>query len=149
MNKKIIALATVFLLVFAACKEEKSNGTSGIPFTIAKNYFIKNNVKIIDNPKIENTKKFNEIFGKVFTSAPDGKPTVIDFSKNYVIAVAKPVTNLKTEMVPLTLKKNKKEELVLTYKHITTEKQTFTTRSSFAIIVDKMHQGTIVLKEVN
>ena len=58
-----------------------------IPFIVTKNYFTKNTVKRggLENPKIETKENFDGIFGAATTM--NGKPSEINFSKQYVIAV--------------------------------------------------------------
>ena len=52
-----------------------------VSYILAANYFVKNTVNQLDNPKIETAEKFNEIFGMATTMGKEGKPTEIDFSK--------------------------------------------------------------------
>ncbi|MBK8626492.1 MAG: hypothetical protein IPN86_13270 [Saprospiraceae bacterium] len=119
-----------------------------IPFTFAKNYFVNNNVEKLDNPKIETVEVFNEIFGMATTMSKDGKPTEIDFDRQYVIAVILPETDLLTTIVPVSLQKDEIAKITLTYKTSVGQKQTYTSRRpSFAIIVDKKENGIIELKE--
>jgi hypothetical protein len=126
-------------------KKSKSNDVS---FVLAKNYFVNNTISTIDNPKIESEEEFNKIFGMATHMGKDGKPTEIDFSKKNVIAVILPVTDVSTEIQPISLKKNGKKGLVLTYKTKLGEKQSFTTHPNFAIIVDKAAKGKVTLKQI-
>jgi hypothetical protein len=121
---------------------------TNIAFVVAKNYFVNNTVKKLDNPKIETAEKFNEIFGMATTMAKDGKPTEIDFSKQYVIAVVLPETDLSTNINLISLLKNNKNEITLNYKSVVGEKQSFTTIPNFAIIVDKKENGNVTVKEI-
>ena len=130
--------------------EETQNETkkTNISFTLAKNYFVKNNVKKLDNPKIATAEKFNEIFGMATTMGKDSKPTEIDFSKQYVIAVILPETDLSTNINPISLLKNTENEITLNYKSVVGKKQSFTTLPNFAIIIDKKETGNVTLKEI-
>lgn len=128
--------------------QEKSM-SKDISFSLAKNYFVKNTVKHLDDPKIETPEKFNEIFGMAATMNKDGKPTAIDFSKQFVIAVVKPETDLETTLTPVGIQKNQGNETVLTYKAIVGPKQSFTTRPIMIVIVDKPENGKVVLNELN
>jgi hypothetical protein len=82
------------------------------------------------------------------TMGKDGKPTEIDFAKQYVIAVILPETDLMTTVEPVSLQKNETGEITLTYKSVVGQKQTFTTMPNFAIIVDKTETGNITLKKI-
>jgi hypothetical protein len=163
MTKKIITLATVTSLLFTACQSKPQAGNNknaasvetqqktemtDIAFSVADNYFVKNTVKELDNPKIETAKKFNEIFGMATTMGKGGGPTPIDFTKKYVIAVLLPETNSRTTIQPLSLQKNKAGDITLTYKTSFGAQQSFTTKPFFAIIVNKSDAGNITLNEV-
>lgn len=119
-----------------------------IPFSIGKNYFVKNTIKSIDNPKIETAEKFFEVFGMATTMGPSGKPTEIDFSKQYVIAVLLPKTDLATTVAPIGLQRNAKGEITLLYKVVSGAQQTFTSRPQFIVIVNKTESGPITVREV-
>jgi hypothetical protein len=165
MRKKIATVATLTSLLLMACQsnpktakaENKNTLTvenqhetkmTNISFTLAKNYFVKNTVAKLENPKIETAQKFNEIFGMATTMAKDGKPTEIDFSKQYVVAVILPETDLSTNVSPISLLKNTKNEITLNYKSVVGQKQSWTTQPNFAIIIDKKENGNIILKEI-
>jgi len=120
-----------------------------IPFTIAKNYFVHNTVTKIDNQKMETAEKFSEIFGMATTMGAAGKPTEIDFSKQFVIAVILPETDMSTTIYPINLVKNTNNEITLHYKSVVGTKQSFTTRPNFILIVDKRENGRIILNEIN
>lgn len=164
MTKKIVKLATVTSLLFLACKsspkiDSKENKNmlpvriqdetemTDISFILAKRYFVNNTVKKLDNPKIETAEKFDEIFGSATLMGEDGIPTQIDFKKQYVIAVILPVTNLTTTINPVSLQKDKKGKIILTYKTVVGQNQGYLTRPFFQIIVEKTENGNIELKE--
>jgi hypothetical protein len=163
MNNKTISTLCIFsILIFSACqsniKKNKvdipqvdssimSKESQDIPYILAKNYFVKNTVKSIDNPKIDTEEKFNEIFGMATTMGEEGKPTSIDFSKQMVIALVLNETDIETSLSPLQLIKTKKV-LSLDYKLVLGRKQSYTSRPFFAIIIDKIETDKIVLNEV-
>lgn len=159
MRNFFIPIVVVTTLILVSCQyikkkenpvdeTEISSVSSDISFTIAKNYFVKNSIKQLDNPKIETDKRFNEIFGMATTMDKNGKPTKIDFSKQYVIAVLKPETELNVSIKPEGLKRNEKKEIVFTYKCRTGERQSYTTLPNIAIIVDKSEKGKIIIQEL-
>lgn len=165
MKKSIVKVVAIASFLFIACqsspktdnKDEINNTevlkaqdiskTTDISFVLAKNYFVKDTIDKLDNPKIDTAEKFNEIFGMATTMGRDGKPTEIDFNKQYVIAVVLPETDLMTTIDPVSLQKDGNGKITLTYKKVVGQKQTYTIKPSFEIIVDKTENGTIELKE--
>ncbi len=164
MTNKILATVILLGIIFASCQnkpkadnaQQKDSQTTesqietnniDIPYTIVTNYFVKNTVSQIDNPKIETAEKFNEIFGMATTMGKDGKPTEIDFSKQFVIALILPETDLLTSIKPISLQKNN-NEITFNYSLEVGAKQTFMSRPSLAIVVDKKVDGNVTLKEV-
>lgn len=165
MTRQILVLATASSLLFTACQSnlkvasaENKNSiivtsqnetkSADVSFTVAKNYFVNNNVIKLDNPKIETAENFNTVFGMAPLMGAEGKPTEIDFTNQYVIAVVLPETNLTTTIEPVSLQKNTKNEITLTYKYLVGQSQSFTTRPNFAIIVKRSENGNILLKEI-
>lgn len=165
MTKRIVILLTITGFSFTACqnaqKPEKENtlkhvvnskdtvlNTIAVDFTLANNYFVKNAVKKLENPKIETQEQFDEIFGTAAHMGNDGKPTVIDFSKQNVLAVVLPETDRQTEIYPISLQKDEKGEILLTYEVKVGQKQTYTIRPNFAVIIDKSERGNIRLNEI-
>jgi len=145
-----IILSCVFM--FTACEntnKTKKNTTNDavISYKIAKNYFVKNTVDEIENPKITSQEDFDEIFGMATTMGEDGKPTSIDFSKEFVIAVILPETDISTELQPIDLIENEKNNLIFTYKKEEGEKLSHTIKPALILIVDNNHKGEVTLKE--
>lgn len=165
MKTQILTISIIASLIFSSCcdnkpKEEAKPNVTTLPvevttkveevaYTVAKNYFINNNVTQLDQVKIETSEKFKQVFGMATTMGKEGKPTEINFDKQYVIAVVLPETSQMTTLEPVSLQKNEQNQITFTYKTIVGEKQTYTMRPSLAIIVDKTVEGEIILKEVN
>ncbi len=151
----------IFVLLFgsmnlAACSSLKSTEKSqvatvpssvDIPYIVARNYFVKNTVKEIPLPKIETKEEFDRLFGMAAVMGKNGKPTVVDFSTQYVIAVSKPVTEFDTRLSPVSLKRDG-EKVVFTYQTTVGEKRSFTTVPFLLLVVSKEQGGTVVLNEV-
>ncbi|HLT53738.1 MAG TPA: hypothetical protein VKZ97_07600 [Flavobacteriaceae bacterium] len=128
---------------------ENNTEDADIPYTVAQRYFVNNTVTNgIENPKIETKEEFDSVFGAAAVMGKDGIPTDIDFTKQYVIAVATPPTDVETTLEPVDLKKSANGEVVFTYKVITGQKQSYTSHASLAIIVDKAVTGNVVVNEV-
>jgi hypothetical protein len=156
-NTILIAVASLSL---TACQDASTGGghsprqdtalstmPAAEPFTDvsyrrAENYFVKNTVKQLDNPKLETAEKFNAVFGLARTMSEGSKPTEIDFSKEFVIAVILPETEVETSIENVSVQKNEKGELLISYKVVSGQKQTFTTVPNLALILDKADYGS-------
>ncbi len=68
-------------------KADAVNSTE-VPYQEAKNYFVKNTYGEEENAnlKIETQELFDKIFGPAPVMGEGGKPTAIDFAKQYVVA---------------------------------------------------------------
>lgn len=165
MLRKTAILAFVISSLFTACqvklKTDKGSDKNLVPvdsvnnvamtdisYSVMKNYFVNNTVTKLDNPKIETNEKFNEIFGMAALMGKDGTPTTIDFTKQYVLAVLHAETDSSTTIEPIALQKNPKNEIVLSYKTVVGQNQSYKTRPFFGIIVDKVENGNVLLKDI-
>ncbi len=147
---KKILFTCAMLLVIVACSnsattvvennEESTELAFEVPFEVAKNYFFKNNQVIPENPKIVTEEEFKKLFGMATTMGEDGKPTAIDFTKQFVVAIVLPVTDFATEINPVKVE-DKGESLRYTYEVRTGEKQTFSIQPVSIIILDKKYEG--------
>ncbi|HQX75912.1 MAG TPA: hypothetical protein PL074_06345, partial [Thermoflexales bacterium] len=129
------SFALTSLTILSACgaastpaASSSASNVASVPYTEAKNYFVNNNVKPgwLTNVKIENQADFDAMFGMGATQA--SKPTAIDFSKQYVIGVVGDVTDVNTEITPVSLSKDASGKIVFAYKIKTGEKMTYTMR---------------------
>ncbi|HTN16793.1 MAG TPA: hypothetical protein VL092_03865 [Chitinophagaceae bacterium] len=126
---------------------ESAAEQADVPFRLAENYFVKNTVKQLHNPKMETAEQFDAVFGMARTMSESSKPTAIDFSKEFVLAVILPETDTATSLKIQSVQQNEKGELVLRYERISGEKQSYTTMPFLAIIVDKANYRGIVVQE--
>ena len=144
MNKILLAFAT--LIVLAACSQKPTatadtgnkGDISGIAFEVAKNYFFKNNQEIPSSPKITTAEEFGKLFGMATTMGEDGKPTEIDFTKQFVLAIVLPVTNLATEITPVRVEEQG-DTLYYYYDAKTGEAQSYSTQPMSLIILDRKY----------
>ena len=128
--KKIILMAMTALLIIS-CSSKKS-----IDFTEAENYFVNNNVTGEAPAAITSQDDFNKYFGMAATMSPDGNPTAIDFSKQFVITKVLPVTSKETEIEPVSVTKNG-NQLVVEYTVKEGEEMSYSICPFFAIILAK------------
>jgi hypothetical protein len=162
MRTQLIVLFLLVAVFFGSCKSQqetknypKSNPektqmvVDTIPYTIAQNYFVKNTVESIPNPKIETEEALKKYFGFATTMGKDGKPSVINFSNEFAIALVLPQTDLATTIKPVLLKKEKDNSILFHYQIEIGSKQSFTSRPFLLLVVDKKYDGNIILERVN
>ena len=97
-------------------------------------------------PKISSQEEFDKIFGMATTMGENGKPTSIDFTKQYVIAVVGQVTDKSTSITVNSLKQNG-NVITLNYNQTEGEKQTSFRQPLLLLIVDNKYQADIKLQK--
>jgi hypothetical protein len=120
-----------------------------IPYLIAQNYFVKNTVDSVPDPKIETEEDLKEYFGFSTTMGQNGKPTVIDFSSQFAIALVLPVTDLATTIQPVGLEKGKDASIQVRYRIEVGSKQSYTSRPFLLLVVDKKYDGPLSMVPSN
>ena len=129
--KKIILLLLVAISL-ASCK------TAGeIPFVEMTNYFFRN-ARIPEDARIDSKEMFESMFGMAAFMGKGGEPTKVDFSSEIVLAVVNPVTDVVTELKPVSLVREGKC-LVLTCKKITGDKQSWSMQPVLLVKVDRSY----------
>ena len=147
---KKILFAFTMLLAITACTNkpvtavENNEESSEVAFEIAKNYFFKNDQVIPEYPKITTEEEFNKLFGMATTMGKDGKPTAIDFTKQFVLAIVLPVTDITTEINPVKVEE-KGDSLLYTYDVKSGEKQSFRIQPVSIIVLDKKYENKRVV----
>ena len=147
---KKILFAIAMLLTMTACTSNstettKSNEeTDEVVFEVAKNYFFKNDQQIPASPKITTEEEFNKLFGMATVMGEDGKPTSIDFTKQFVLAIVLPITDMAAEIHPVKVEV-KSDSLLYTYDVKTGEKQSFSIQPVSIIVLDKQYENKRVV----
>ena len=143
MKKLLFAFAA--MIVWTACGNkqaavptEGNEASDKVAFEVAKNYFFKNDQEIPASPKITTAEEFGKLFGMATTIGEDGKPTEIDFMKQFVLAIVLPVTNLATEITPNRLEE-KGDTLFYFFNAKVGEAQSYSTQPISLIILDKKY----------
>jgi hypothetical protein len=141
MIQRIIFLGSL-LLVF--------NGTSfgqegaRIPFKLISGYYF----KTVNHPsswlrnKITTREEMDSFFGMAAVMGSKGKPTHIDFKKNFVIAVVINEADRQMELSPIDLTMEKEHLLQFHFKMVLGEKMSSLSRSILLIAVDKKFNDT-------
>lgn len=161
MKLKLILISILFPAFFVACQskkyeDKKSPNTNiktaiienTVPYTVALNYFVKNTVDSIANPKIESKEVFDSYFGYATTMGKNGKPTVVDFTNQFAIAVVLPKTDTATSIQPVSLKKGKDNSMVFEYKVSLGNTQSYTIRPFLLLVIDKKFDGKVRLESI-
>jgi len=128
----------------ACIHEITANNKTDVPYTLAANYFVNNSYTCeqLTSLKIKTKAEFDEIFGAAPTMGDDGKPTTIDFAKQFVITVIAPITDKQTDISVNNLKLQNKE-IILNYKFTEGKKQSYTIQPALILIVDNKYQGKL------
>jgi len=121
-----------------------------VPFIIANDYHLKTTLKNkeLGIPyKITSQRDFDMMFEKSTTNDENIKPTSIDFSKQYVIAVVNKGTK-NNAAINANYLKVKGDEITLYSELIKGEKQTEKSQPFLILVVDKKYQGYVRVKEI-
>ena len=143
MKKILFVFAAMITLAACGNKQvvapaEGDGASNEVAFEVAKNYFFKNGQEIPSSPKITTAEEFGKLFGMATTMGEDGKPTPIDFTKQFVLAIVLPVTNLGTEITPDRLEE-KGDTLFYFYDAKVGEAQSYSTQPISLVILDKKY----------
>ncbi len=114
-----------------------------VPFIVAQRYFVKNTFGDKEAfPVIRSQAEFDDLFGMATVMGVDGKPTPIDFSKQYVIAVIQKITDKSASLEPVSLKQ-KDGAITFTYSYTEGAQQSFSIQPVLVIIVSNDYQGDV------
>ena len=150
MKKILLAFAAMIILAACGNKQavapaESDEASNEVAFEVAKNYFFKNDQEIPSSPKIMTADEFGKLFGMATTMGKEGKPTEIDFTKHFVLAIVLPVTNLATEINPTRIEE-KGDTLFYFYDAKVGEAQSYSIQPLSLIILEKKYADkTIVM----
>ena len=147
--KKIVQLSVLLSMFLLSCssddftktetekKGEFSKSTKdveSISFNVLENYF---NYEDLDVNLFDYEEDFSEYFGEA--GYMGGTPTVVDWSREFVIAVDEPETYYDTKIVPVSLENNNEGQLVFTYKVVKGGLRSNSIKPFIAISVDMQY----------
>ncbi|WP_257668837.1 hypothetical protein [Parapedobacter tibetensis] len=146
MKKIIMSVLAIGLLTITACNHTQK----AVPHTVASGYFVKNTYQDgqLKNPKITTRETFEAYFGMAATMDGNGMPTPIDFDAQYVIAVIGPESDRIPELEVVSLTQ---ESDSITLEYRLNEKQepaSFTSKPVLLLVVDKTHEGEVMIEQV-
>lgn len=136
MKRFLLFLASITALV--SC-----NGSADVPYTELDHYYFKNGQDLPGNPKIDTEEAFASLFGMAPLMGESGKPTSVDFSKEFVIAVVCPVTEFHTELDPDSLRLEN-GELVFTCNETVGEHQSWSMQPILLVKVSRKYETETV-----
>ena len=125
-------------VLMGACKQGGE-----VPYTQMQHYFFKNGAVIPEEAKISDAARFERLFGAATVMGENGRPTPVDFTKEFVIAVVCPVTDLTTELQAESLRQEN-GTLVFTYRKTVGGQQTWSMQPVLLIKVDKKYETRTV-----
>lgn len=130
------AALTGLLLTGTSCSS--SNGAAGggkVAYTVADRYFFNNGATPPASNKVTDAATFGQLFGMATVMGPGGRPTEIDFHKQFVIPVVLPETS-KATTIQLGKLVEEGGGLTLYYKVKEGEQRSYTIRPMELLIVD-------------
>lgn len=116
-----------------------------VPYRTAARYFVRNDVDSVPTV-ISSEDELERFFGTAAVMGNGGLPTAIDFSKEFVIAVALKATDYATEIVPGSLVRNGNDGLEFNCTVNVGEKQTYTIRPVSMAIVGREYPRNVEIK---
>lgn len=117
--------------------------TAKIPFQVAKGYYFRgdiDSVRFVRN-KITSKKAMDSFFGFAAFMGKEGKPTEINFSKNFVICVVINEVDKLMELSPIGLTKKANNRLEFHFKMLVGEKMTSRSRPILLVLVDNKYKN--------
>lgn len=161
-SKRILLCTAIAAAVMAGCgsskhaADAKGNVTSvaeanaekgNVPFTEMQRYFVRNDVNGLLPVKIETDSALNANFGMAAAMGEGGRPTAVDFSREFCIAVALPETDMATEIIPVSLTRSAAGSLVLTYAVRRGQKQSYTIRPHLLLKASRRYDAPVELRQ--
>lgn len=122
-----------------------------VPYRQADNYFVRNDVDSIPHKPISSQEEFDELFGAAAFMGKDGKPTEIDFDKEYAIAIALAPTNMDVSIVPAALEQDPENgDITFSYRVETAGEapRSFEITPCLILVVSKDHEGRVIYEEM-
>ena len=148
MMIKHILIALVALVALSACSRRERplpvDVETEVAFEVARNYYFKNGQQIPSSPKITSADEFERLFGMAATMGEGGRPTTIDFDRQFVVAIVLPVTDAETMITPIRVVA-KGNTLYYFFQVNIGQQQSFNIQPVSVIILDKKYESMEVL----
>ncbi len=139
-----IRFITFSLLASIAISLASCNTTkSGISYKTASHYFVRNDVTNYSPRLIQSSEEFERYFGAATTMGKDGLPTDINFTKQNVVAIIAPETNLDTDIKVSSVKKQD-GKITVRYNVVQTgDPRSYSTVPCLLLSIDKKHGSNV------
>lgn len=147
MNK-INGILFGILLGFAVALAFSCAPSGNVSYEVVKNYYFRNDASVPSSPKITSQEQFDSLFGAAAFMGKDGRPTSVDFDKQFVIAVVLPETDTETALEPLSLTRSG-GKLTFTYGKMESGKVSYTMRPVLLVAVDRSDETDEVVLKCN
>lgn len=141
-----IGFAVVCCTAICACSTSKGNIADTVPYRIAQRYFVRNDVVGLPPVLITTDEEFERNFGMATAMGPDGRPTEIDFKKDFVICVALEPTDVATSLSVRSVTRNDAGQLVVRYEVKRGDTTSYTTQPFVLLIMDKKFELPVRLE---
>ena len=133
--RNAFAAALVAVSLVTACSDEGKS----VPFTEARNYFVRNDVVLpLELNVIESKAQLDSIFGMAAVMGRNGRPTDIDFNREFCVAYVIPPTDTLTEIVPVGVT-SKGKELTCAFEIKKGDPITWTIQPFSLIVIDRSY----------
>lgn len=142
---------TCLLLAFIiGCSYANAQGND-VPYTRAKRYFVKTNYpeRNLHMKKITDEDQFLGIFGMAAVMGKNGQPTIIDFSKSFVIVLIDNTNNRTEDLYVRSLKKSGDKLHVIYDLQKNTVPRGGALRRCEILVVDNAYLGTVSARMYN
>lgn len=151
MKNFVMLLGILGSFMLLSCKSSTNQAneqSENVPYAVVRGYFLKNDADLssLKNGKITSEKDFSALFGAATVMGEDGKPTIIDFTKQYAIAVIANKTDSAVVLAPLKVEKSG-DNITFTYEYKEGEKQSYTIQPLLIIAVDSKYDGNVLVKK--
>ncbi|WP_345230973.1 hypothetical protein [Olivibacter ginsenosidimutans] len=126
------------------------NEVIDIPYTVAKNYFVRNDFdpsKLL-TPKITTQESFDKLFGMATVMGKDGKPTPIDFTRQYAIAVILPAAERRIKLTVEALQQSNQQIILRYTEEDEGSSSTMKMQPFLLLIVDRQYGGHVVVEQM-
>lgn len=135
--KSAIFMLAVVVAMLCSC----AGGEKAVEFAVAQNYFVRNDVPAALEQLyvVKSQAEMDSVFGMAAFMGKGGEPTRVDFGRSFVIGKVMPVTDVETDVKPLSLTQSAPATLTLKYAVKQGAKMGYSMRPCFLIVVDKKY----------
>lgn len=135
MTTQKLFLAACMALTLASCATSQSTKD----YVVAKNYFVRNDARCASSVKITSQADFDAVFGMATHMGKDGRPTEIDFGKQFVYAKVMPVTDTDTRVRLAGVRPSAGKRLQIAFEVKQGEKQSYSIQPCEIVILDRKY----------